>query len=378
MSTSRLRSPRARRSSARQRVPPQKLGAIPLGPRLVAPVAAPPLEAHAGLASSCYLLRMSHPFALAVHGGAGAIERRHLSPELEREYRDKLEEALRAGHDVLQQGGASVDAVVEAVVVLEDARLFNAGVGSVLTSEGRVEMEAAVMSGQNLAAGAAFLLRTVKNPVRLARALMDQRRHVMLGGPTAEAFARTQGLAQEPESYFITERRRAALSAVQASAKEETLLSESEGPVQEKTEMPDAGLGTVGAVALDQAGNLAAATSTGGLTNKWPGRIGDSPVIGAGTYADNRGCAVSTTGHGEMFLRISAAQQMCARMRFGGASLQEAAHAVILEELSAVGGMGGLIAIDRNGKIACSLNTSGMYRGAIDVDGRLTTAIFAE
>ncbi len=319
---------------------------------------------------------MSPAVAIAVHGGAGAILRQQLTEALERDYRRGLEEALRAGHSVLGQGGASTDAVVAAVSVLEDSPLFNAGRGSVLSEERRIEMEAAIMEGRELRAGAAVLLRHVQNPIQLAQRVMLNTPHVMLSGKRAEDFARSQGLQLQPESFFVTARRLKQLSALQVADPQGTALSETAAP--DSVVDPETGLGTVGAVALDQRGDLAAATSTGGMTNKWAGRIGDTPVIGAGTYADNRAAAVSTTGHGEMFLRISAAHQVCERVRFGGLSLQQAADAVIYEELRALGGDGGLIAMDARGGIVFSLNSAGMYRGCIDVDGQLWTAIFAD
>ncbi len=325
---------------------------------------------------------MSPAVAIAVHGGAGTILREQLTEALERDYRRGLEAALRAGHSVLDKGGASTDAVVAAVSVLEDSPLFNAGRGSVLSQERRIEMEAAIMEGRELRAGAAVLLRHVQNPIQLAQRVMLNTPHVMLSGKRAEDFARSQGLQLQPESFFVTQRRLKQLSALQVAEPQGTALSETAAPdsvdVPNSVDVPDTGLGTVGAVALDQRGDLAAATSTGGMTNKWAGRIGDTPVIGAGTYADNRAAAVSTTGHGEMFLRIAAAHQVCERVRFAGVSLQQAADAVIFGELRAVGGSGGLIAIDTRGSIVFSLNAAGMYRGSIDVNGQLRTAIFAD
>jgi beta-aspartyl-peptidase (threonine type) len=311
----------------------------------------------------------SNPIAIAIHGGAGAITRDSTSPEVERAAREELETALHAGHRILTAGGTSLDAVVAAVCVLEDAPRFNAGKGAVLTHDGTVEMEASVMDGGTLRAGAATLLSRVKNPVKLARLILEQSRHVMLSGAGAEALASTNGLELEDNPYFVTPRRIEQLERALAVHPTATELSESEG---------EAGsTGTVGAVALDGHGNLAAATSTGGMTNKLSGRIGDSPLIGAGTYADNRSAAVSTTGHGEMFLRVAAAHELCARIRHGGASLREAASAVIQEDLSRIGGHGGLIALGPTGEIVFELNAEGMYRGAIDASGKLTTAIFA-
>lgn len=318
---------------------------------------------------------MSGPIALAVHGGAGSIQRARLTPDAEASYHDQLATALRAGYDVLQGGGSGMDAVVAAVVILEDSPLFNAGRGSVLTRERSIEMDAAVMHGGTLAAGAVAAVRGVKNPVRLARAVMDQSSHVMLSGRGAEEFARRCDIEFETEEYFVTPRRVAQWRAQLAEDPDAQSLSESED-APDVDWSTDHEFGTVGAVALDHSGNLAAATSTGGMTNKRWGRVGDSPVIGAGTYADNRSAAVSATGHGEMFLRAAACHELCARMRHGGHALRAAADAVIHEEVQRLGGQGGVIAIDTRAQIVFSANTVGMYRGCVDSDGRLSTAIF--
>jgi beta-aspartyl-peptidase (threonine type) len=310
------------------------------------------------------------PIALCVHGGAGVLTRQHTTPKASLQYRSELEKALRAGHAVLTSGGTALDAVMVAVSALEDCPLFNAGRGSVLTADGEVEMDAAIMDGEALRAGAVTGVRRVKNPVRLARQVMERSGHVLLAGEGAERFARECDLDFQPLAYFVTEKRRAQLERTRAASPQATSLSESE-PASKK-------FGTVGAVALDRNGHLAAATSTGGMTNKRPGRIGDSPVIGAGTYADDRAAAVSATGHGEMFLRVAAAHEVCARMRHGGASLREAADRVVHEELPRVGGQGGLIAVDGRGRVVWSLNTAGMYRGQIDEAGSVRTAIFAD
>jgi beta-aspartyl-peptidase (threonine type) len=310
------------------------------------------------------------PIALGIHGGAGVLTRERTTEETGRSYRLALQTALRAGHAVLERGGSALDAVMQAVCVLEDCPLFNAGRGSVLTSEGEVEMDAAIMDGADLRAGAITLVRRVKNPIQLARAVMDHSGHVMLAGEGAERFGRERGVAFESLEYFVTARRRAQLERTRLQSARATSLSESE-PAPEK-------LGTVGAVALDQSGHLAAATSTGGMTNKLPGRIGDSPVIAAGTYADDRAAAISATGHGEMFLRVAAAHEVCARVRHGGTSLRQAAHDVVHGELVRVGGQGGLIAVDARAQVVFSLNTPGMYRGLIDGSGQARTAIFAD
>lgn len=310
------------------------------------------------------------PLAIAVHGGAGTLTRTSLSDSEVRESRDELAAALHAGHAILLAGGSSVEAVTAAVSRLEDAPSFNAGRGSVLTHDGTVEMEASIMDGASLAAGAASGLQRVKNPVVLARLLLEKGRHVMLYGQGAEAFAQSHGLVFEDPSYFVTERRQAQLRRILASDPSAVELSEGDA---DRTST-----GTVGAVALDTHGNLAAATSTGGMANKLVGRIGDSPIIGAGTYADNRSAAVSTTGHGELFLRIAAAHEVCSRIRHGRASLTDAVQQVIFGELEAVGGRGGLIALSRSGEIVFTMNSSGMYRGSIDAAGKLMTAVFAD
>lgn len=306
-----------------------------------------------------FMTSQSKPFALAVHGGAGAIPPGTVSAEEEREYHQALSNALRAGHEVLRRGDCSLDAVAAAVIELEDCPLFNAGRGSVLNFDGDVLNDASVMDGSDLTTGGITNVSGVKNPVLLARAVMSSP-HVLLSGNGAMAFACTRGLRFESPDYFITEpRRQEWLAALEAAS-----LSS-----------PPKGTGTVGAVAMDQRGNLAAATSTGGMVLKRWGRIGDSPVPGAGTYADNRSAAVSTTGHGEMFLRVVAAYDVCARLRYLGQSLEVAARAV-LDEVARLGGQGGLIAIDYHGHVHMDFNSAGMYRGSIDAKGNLQTLIW--
>lgn len=305
-------------------------------------------------------------YTLAVHGGAGVLQRSHMTPELERAYRIGLEEALAAGRDVLAEGGASMDAVVAAVSAFEDDPLFNAGRGAAFTADGRNELDAAVMDGATLQAGAVTLVTTVKNPVQLARLVMERTRHVLLAGHGAEALARKHGLATVEPSYFFTERRWQALQRMKAAeqALEEAAISEAEKH------------GTVGAVALDRQGNLAAATSTGGYTNKLGGRVGDSPLIGAGTYANNATAAVSCTGEGEYFIRTLAAHSVSASMELGGWSVERAAGHVIHALLAQLGGSGGLIALDREGNIAMPFSTPGMYRGYVRSDGTPVVEIF--
>jgi beta-aspartyl-peptidase (threonine type) len=306
--------------------------------------------------------------AIAVHAGAGTIERDSMQPETEREIRGALEQAVKSGHAILVAGGSSLDAVAQAVVVLEDSPHFNAGKGSVFNAEGVHELDASIMSGADLRAGAVAGVRNVRNPVVLAQKVMSDSLHVMLIGEGAEAFAREHGIAFEDKNYFFTERRWRQLQEAQAS----------ENPHAHRvSESSDRWLSTVGAVALDSAGNLAAATSTGGTTNKRWGRVGDSPIIGAGTYADNRSCAVSATGHGEFFIRAAVAKDICARMQYQGASLALAAEEVVMGELVTMGGEGGVVAVDHRGNISLTFNTPGMYRASVDVAGTVFVGIYA-
>ncbi|HWG70106.1 MAG TPA: isoaspartyl peptidase/L-asparaginase [Steroidobacteraceae bacterium] len=290
-------------------------------------------------------------FGLAIHGGAGTLPRAELSAEKERQYRDGLAAALQAGFALLQAGGSSLDAVTRAIVALEDNPLFNAGLGSVLTHDGRHELDASIMDGGNLAAGAVCGVWHIRNPIELARAVMEHSDYVMLCGAGAEEFALSRHFALVPNSYFQTPERLAQLQRIRAGDAGVSALTISH-------------VGTVGAVALDGAGHLAAATSTGGMTGKRYGRIGDSPIIGAGTYADDRSCAVSATGHGEMFIRAAVAHDICARMRFGGRGLRDAVREVVFEELAALRGEGGVVAIDAGGEIVMEFNSEGMFRAA--------------
>ena len=298
--------------------------------------------------------------AIAVHGGAGTLPPAELTPEKQRAFRDGLEAALRAGFGILEHGGSSLDAVVAAVKTLEDDSLFNAGRGSVLAANGVHELDASIMDGRDLRAGSVTGVRHVRNPIELARLVMDRSPHVMLAGPGAEEFALEHGLEPVPNDYFTTERRRLEL---------ERMLHGEVRPGGEAV------LGTVGAVALDAAGNLAAATSTGGMTGKKWGRVGDSPIIGAGTYAANDCCAVSGTGHGEFFIRAAVAHEIASLVRYRGKNVREAADDVVMKQLVTLGGSGGVIAIGRDGTIAMPFNSPGMLRGAMDSQGRLETGI---
>lgn len=299
------------------------------------------------------------PLVLAIHGGAGAMVRARMTPEREKAYRHGLERALVAGYGVLEKGGSSLDAVETAVRALEDDPLFNAGKGAVLTAEGKAELDAAIMDGRTLAAGSVAGLTRIKNPVALARRVMAQSPHVMMVGTGAEAFAKSQGLPFVANAYFVAPDRLEAWKKLR------------------KEKAPASTKGTVGAVALDAKGNLAAATSTGGMMNKRFGRVGDAPLIGIGTYADNGTCAISCTGWGEFFIRVVVAHDIAAQMRYQGAPLAAAAQRT-LDKVRALGGDGGLIALDPKGNLAMPFNTQGMYRAFRHSDGRAEIAIFAE
>ena len=304
-------------------------------------------------------------FALAIHGGAGTIAPEQMTPEVEKQYREKLSEALALGHQVLDKGGSSLDACEAVVRLLEDSPLFNAGKGSVFTAEGTNEMDAAIMDGSTRRAGAVAGVKHVKNPITLARMVMERSPHVMLTGDGAEAFAKQNGLELVSPDYFYTERRWRELEKARAHEQERG------GSQTGQREH-----GTVGAVALDRQGHLAAATSTGGMTNKRFGRVGDSPIIGAGTYA-SRSCAVSATGHGEYFIRAVVGHDVAARLEYQHLSLAQAATAV-LDEVASLGGTGGFIVLDQNGDVAMPFNTQGMYRGYVKSDGRAVIAIYKE
>lgn len=307
--------------------------------------------------------------AIAIHAGAGTIERSDLSPEQEAEIRAALTNAVAAGHAVLTAGGSSLDAVTRAITLLEDTPFFNAGKGAVFNSAGKNEMDASIMDGSNLDAGAVAGVHNIRNPILLARKVLDASPHVMLMGEGAERFAREQGVAFADDDYFFTDYRWQQLQKARGSGDSETSYL---------SETPERWFSTVGAVALDASGNLAAATSTGGMTNKRWGRVGDSPIIGAGTYADNRSCAVSATGHGEYFIRATVARDICSRVQYTGTSLAEAAERVVQHELENMGGDGGVIALDPEGNVALVFNTPGMYRASIDAEGSARVAIYKD
>jgi beta-aspartyl-peptidase (threonine type) len=306
------------------------------------------------LVVSCSIDNFPRPeYVLVIHGGAGVLDRKDFIPEMEKAYLDKLQEALDSGEAVLKAGGAALDAVVASVKVMEDSPLFNAGKGSVFSETGENEMDAAVMNGKDLSAGAVAGVRTIKNPILAALKVMEESKHVMLVCDGAEKFAREHGVEMADPSYFFDQKRYDALLKAQK-------------------------YGTVGAVAMDKAGNLAAATSTGGMTNKMTGRVGDTPIIGAGTYANNKTCAVSATGHGEFFIRYTVAHDISALMEYKGLTLAEAANEVIFNKLLPNGGRGGVIAVDKDGNYAATFNTSGMFRGVVIADGKREVAIFGD
>jgi beta-aspartyl-peptidase (threonine type) len=303
--------------------------------------------------------------SIAIHGGAGVISRASLSAENERAYRADLQDALDAGYAVLDKGGSSLDAVVAAVKILEDSPLFNAGKGAVFSHAGINELDAAIMDGATQKAGAIAGVRHLRNPIEVARLVMERTPHVLLAGEGAEEFALEQGIELVPGSYFHTERRWKQLEDAQKAERTASAPADDIGY-----------FGTVGAVARDKDGNLAAATSTGGMTNKRWGRIGDSPIIGAGTYADNATCAVSATGSGEYFIRAVVAHEICARVRLAGVSAAEAARDVIHGKLKDIGGDGGVIVVDKDGRLSLEFNTEGMFRAARDSGGRSEVAIY--
>jgi L-asparaginase / beta-aspartyl-peptidase len=320
-------------------------------------------------------------FGMVIHGGAGTITRATMTAEMETQYRAALEQALQAGHRILEQGGTSLDAVEAAVRVLEDAPLFNAGRGAVFTSEGRNELDAAIMDGRTLQAGAIAGVTRVRNPISLARLVMERSPHVMMIREGAEVFGGEHDVEMVEPSYFFTENRWNALRrALEAEgrpmpARPAGTAGQLDALIHDHID--DRKFGTVGAVALDRHGNLAAATSTGGMTNKRFGRVGDVPIIGGGTYANPR-CAVSATGHGEFFIRNVVAYDICARMEYLDIPLERAAHDVVMGRLVEQGGDGGIIAMDAQGNYTMPFNSAGMYRGYIGPDGRASVAIYRD
>lgn len=332
------------------------------------------------LASVTFASAMSYaentsPIAIAIHGGAGTIEKSRFTPEQEKAYRAKLKEAVEAGYAVLNNGGESLDAITRAINILEDSPFFNAGKGSVYTYDGHHELDASIMDGRDRQAGAVAGVKHIKNPIDLARSVMENSVHVMLSGEGAEDFAKQQGMRFVKNTYFDTEHRFKALERAKEKLNKANQTSKDYQAAHQAL-APEFKMGTVGAVALDKQGNLAAGTSTGGMTAKRFGRIGDSPVIGAGTFADNRSCAVSATGHGEYFIRYSVASDICARVQYQNKSIEQAGKEVIHDVLMPVGGTGGVIIVDNKGNISMPFNTKGMYRAAKSSTQATKVAIF--
>ncbi len=312
-------------------------------------------------------------YAIVIHGGAGTILPAAMTNELERSYKTALQEAMDAGFSCLSAGGTSVEAVKAAVISLEDCILFNAGRGAVFAKDGSQEMDASIMDGSNRMAGAVAAVRNIRNPVELAYTVMTQSQHVMLNGKGAQEFAKIHGLKTEPDEYFYSAFRHQQWKQMQDT--DETALDHSV-TIPSSTATEGKKFGTVGAVAVDQYGNIAAATSTGGMTNKQWGRVGDSPIIGAGTYANNKTCAISCTGHGEPFIRAVTAYDVSCLMEYKGLSLQEAMHIVVHDKLLKIDGEGGMIGVDASGNTAMVFNSEGMYRGRRNSEGLNETLIY--
>lgn len=306
----------------------------------------------------------SATYTLVIHGGAGNITKANLPADIAAQFEAKLTEVLKHGDSLLKAGGTSLDAVESCVRMMEDCPLFNAGKGAVFNAEGKNEMDAAIMDGKTGLAGAVAGVTTIRNPITAARAVMEKSEHVMLAGKGAETFAAEQGLTLVSPDYFFTQSRWNSYLKAKANADSIDALDKKHG--------------TVGCVALDRYGNLAAATSTGGMMLKKYGRIGDSPIIGAGTYADNNTCAISATGHGEFFIRNVVAYDISALMKYKGLPLAEAADQVIMIKLKSIGGTGGIIAVDKSGNVAMPFNTTGMFRGYVKADGEMKVAMFGE
>lgn len=314
-------------------------------------------------------------FGIVLHGGAGTILKKNMTPEKEAAYKAKLEEAIKVGHTILKNGGTSMEAVEKTINILEDSPLFNAGKGAVFTNEGTNELDASIMDGSTLDAGAVAGVTTVKNPINLAREVMKNSPHVMLSGKGAEQFAKERNIEIVVPAYFHTEERMKSLERVQEKIKNKEANKKT---AFYDADIKDSKFGTVGCAALDRHGNLAAGTSTGGMTNKKWNRIGDAPIIGAGTYANNATCAVSSTGWGEYFIRAMVAHDISALMEYKGLSLKDASELVIQKKVADLGGDGGIIAIDNKGNVAMEFNTAGMYRAAMNASGEVTIGIYKE
>lgn len=316
-------------------------------------------------------------FAIIIHGGAGTILKKNMTDEKEKAYKDKLEEAIKVGHEILKSGGTSQEAVVKTIQVMEESPLFNAGKGAVFTNEGTNELDASFMDGKTLNAGAVAGVKDVKSPIELAVKVMTDSEHVMLSGAGASTFAKEKELEIVDPSYFFTERRFKSLQRIKD--KEQTELDHNDKKAAfYDSDIKNAKFGTVGCVALDKDGNIAAGTSTGGMTNKRWGRIGDAPIIGSGTYANNKTCGVSSTGWGEYFIRSQVAYDISAQMEYQQKSLKEATTDVIQNKLTKLGGTGGVVALDNNGNMSFEFNTTGMYRASMDDKGNLVVKIYKE
>ena len=322
-------------------------------------------------------LEKQSEFAIIIHGGAGTILRGNLSMKKEKAYRDKLEEAIRTGYTILKNGGTSQLAVVKTIQIMEASPLFNAGKGAVFTHEETNELDASFMDGETLNAGAVAGVKNVKSPIELAVKIMTDSEHVMLSGEGASIFAKEKGLEMADPAYFYTERRFKSLQRIKNRAKTE-LDSDDKKAAFYDTDIKNAKFGTVGCVALDKNGNIAAGTSTGGMTNKRWGRIGDAPIIGSGTYANNKTCGVSSTGWGEYFIRSQVAYDISAQMEYQEKTLKEATKDVIQNKLTKLGGTGGVVALDKNGNMSFEFNTAGMYRASMNDAGELVLKIYKE
>ncbi len=322
-------------------------------------------------------LQAQQKIALVIHGGAGTIKKENMSDEREKAYEEKLTEALNAGYAILEDGGSSLEAIQEAIMIMENSELFNAGKGAVFTNEEKNELDAAVMTGKDRNAGAIAGVTNVKNPILAAIAVMNNSPHVMMAGGGAEQFAEEQGLEIVAPSYFYTEDRHKQIERLKNTEKQKLDHDGAQG-TNNAQRFYDEKFGTVGAVAVDKEGNITAGTSTGGMTNKRYGRVGDVPIIGSGTYADNETCGVSATGHGEYFIRSVVAYDIAALMKYKGMSLEDAANEVVNNKLKAMGGDGGVIALDKQGNITMPFNTSGMYRGYIKEKGKPFVGIYQD
>ena len=316
-------------------------------------------------------------FGFIIHGGAGTLEKSKMTPALEKEYRAKLIEALTAGYNVIVKDGAALDAVETAIHILEDSPLFNAGKGAVFTAAGTNELDASIMDGSNLMAGAVGDVQHIKNPISLARLVMEKSPHVMMVGEGAETFAKQNGVQFVPQSYFRTEQRWQEYLQDKANDEKQKQPDKKAKTVSENYVTVNDKHGTVGAAALDKRGNLAAGTSTGGLSYKRFGRIGDSPIIGAGTYANNDTCAISATGDGEYFIRLGVARDISALMEYGNKTIEEAAQ-IAIGKVGKLGGTGGVVGIDKNGNFVEFFNTDGMYRGRVGADGKMVVQIYKD